>query len=96
MSTVTCAILVKWLFHDAAGLFTLFLVVVGAVQIAVFLKQLRLIRDSLGPAKEAAEAAKDSAEAAHRAIDEAEKRDKILQRAFFGPASENTSPLRAA
>ena len=74
-----------WLFHDAGGFFTSVLVIIGAIQIGVFLRQLRLIRQSLAPAKEAAEAAKDSAEAAHRAIDEAEKRDKILQRAYLWP-----------
>lgn len=42
---------------------SLLLVVVGGVQIAVFLQQLRLIRESLGPAKEAADAAKLNAQA---------------------------------
>jgi hypothetical protein len=72
----------NWLTHDAAGLFTGVLVLVGAVQIGVFLKQLRLIRESLGPAKAAAEAAKESARAAHRAISETEKRDITLHRAY--------------
>jgi hypothetical protein len=72
----------NWLTHDAAGLFTALLVVVGAVQIGVFLKQLRLIRESLAPAKAAAEAAKESARAAHRAIGETEKRDIVLHRAY--------------
>jgi hypothetical protein len=46
------------------------------------LKQLRLIRESLAPAKAAAEAAKESARAAHRAINETEQRDIILHRAY--------------
>jgi hypothetical protein len=74
-----------WLTRDASGAFTCLLVLVGVVQVFVFLKQLRLIRDSLLPAKEAAEAAKESAKVAHRAIDETEKRDKVLQRAYLWP-----------
>jgi hypothetical protein len=81
-----------WLFHDAGGFFTSVLVIIGVIQIGVFLRQLRLIRQSLAPAKEAAEAAKDSAEAAHRAIDEAEKRDKILQRAYLWPGFGKHEP----
>jgi hypothetical protein len=53
----------NWLFNDATGIFTLGLVIVGGVQIAVFLRQLRLIRESLTPAKDAAFAARDSANA---------------------------------
>jgi hypothetical protein len=52
----------NWLTHDVTGVFTLFLVVVGSLQIWVFLRQLRLIRDSLVPAQQAAEAAREAAE----------------------------------
>jgi len=62
---------------------TILLVVVGGVQIIVFLRQLKLIRLSLKPAEEAAKAAQDSAQVAHRVIDEAAKRDKILYRAYI-------------
>jgi hypothetical protein len=54
----------NWLTHDATGIFTGFLVVVGGIQIAVFLRQLSLIRESLIDAKKAARAAQDSADAA--------------------------------
>ena len=54
----------NWLTHDATGLFTGALVIVGGIQIAVFLRQLRLIRESLSPAVQAAEAAQDTAAAA--------------------------------
>jgi hypothetical protein len=52
-----------WITHDAAGFFTIWLVVVGGGQLGLFYFQLRLIRESLGPAKEAAIAAKAAAEA---------------------------------
>jgi hypothetical protein len=52
-----------WLTRDAAGFFTFALAIVGVVQAALFFVQLRLIRESLGPAKEAAKAAQAAAEA---------------------------------
>src|SRR5262245_47806288 len=52
-----------WLTHDAAGLFTFFLFLVGVGQAALFVWQLRLIRKSLGPAEEAARAATGNAQA---------------------------------
>jgi hypothetical protein len=82
---IDCRATWNWLTHDASGAFTSILVLVGVVQIFVFLRQLRLIDNSLVPAKEAAEAAKESAKAAHRAIDETEKRDKVLQRGYLWP-----------
>jgi hypothetical protein len=54
---------VGWLTHDAAGLFTFFLFLVGSAQAGLFVWQLRLIRRSLGPAEEAARAATASAQA---------------------------------
>jgi hypothetical protein len=51
-----------WLTKDAAGFFTFLLVVVGAFQVGLFYVQLRLIRESLTPAKEAADAARAAAE----------------------------------
>jgi hypothetical protein len=75
---------VHW-WQDTLADFTLGLVLVSACQAILFLVQLRLIRQSLEPAKAAAEAAKESARAAHRAIDEAEKRDKVLERAYLWP-----------
>jgi hypothetical protein len=53
-----------WLTKDAAGFFTFALVIVGGLQAIMFLAQLRLIRESLTPAKEAADAAKEAAVAA--------------------------------
>jgi hypothetical protein len=52
-----------WLTKDAGGFFTFALVIVGVLQAALFLVQLKLIRESLGPAKEAARAAQAAAEA---------------------------------
>jgi hypothetical protein len=51
-----------WLTKDAAGFFTFALVIVGFLQILLFLWQLRLIRESLDDTKEAADAAKVAAE----------------------------------
>jgi hypothetical protein len=53
-----------WITHDAAGFFTALLVIVGGVQLALFVWQLALIRESLDDAKIAADAAKESADAA--------------------------------
>ena len=72
-----------WLVHDAAGFFTLWLVIVGGGQVVLFYVQLTLIRESLDDAKISADAAQDSARAANRAIDETEKRDKILRRPYI-------------
>jgi hypothetical protein len=53
-----------WLFRDAAGFFTLCLVVIGGLQLALFYWQLKLIRESLVDAKHAADAATEAAKAA--------------------------------
>lgn len=53
-----------WLTKDAAGFFTFTLFVVGSIQVALFLWQLWLIRESLDDAKIAADAAKEAADAA--------------------------------
>jgi hypothetical protein len=56
-------------FFDPTALFTLCLVIVGGAQLGVFYRQLRLIRESLEPAKAAAEAAKDSANQTKASVD---------------------------
>jgi hypothetical protein len=53
----------SWLTKDAGGFFTFVLVIVGAFQAALFFVQLKLMRESLSPAKEAADAAKLNAQA---------------------------------
>jgi hypothetical protein len=53
---------ISWLTKDAGGFFTFVLVIVGSLQALLFLIQLRLIRESIAPAKEAADAAKLAAE----------------------------------
>jgi hypothetical protein len=67
----------------AVAFFTFCLVAVGAVQAALFLWQLKLIRRGLEPAEEAAKAAQETARVSHRSLDEAAKRDKILYRAYI-------------
>jgi hypothetical protein len=54
----------NWITHDAAGFFTLWLVIIGGGQLMLFFVQLRLIRESLDDAKVAAVAAKEAADAA--------------------------------
>jgi hypothetical protein len=49
---------ISWLTKDAGGFFTFALVIVGLLQALLFWVQLRLIRESLVPTKEAADAAK--------------------------------------
>jgi hypothetical protein len=53
----------SWLTKDAAGFFTFALVIIGTLQAALFFVQLKLIRESLSPAKDAADAAKLNAQA---------------------------------
>jgi hypothetical protein len=53
-----------WLTKDAAGFFTLLLVIVGAIQAFLFVWQLRLIRGSLHEAQRTSTVAKETAEAA--------------------------------
>src|SRR5262249_41825656 len=56
--------MLDWIAHDAAGFFTLWLVVVGVGQAGLFVWQLILIKRSLGDAKKAADAAAEGAGAA--------------------------------
>jgi hypothetical protein len=56
--------MLDWITHDAAGFFSLGLVLVGIGQAALFVWQLILIKRSLGDAKKAADAAAEGAEAA--------------------------------
>jgi hypothetical protein len=52
-----CSSVWRWLTHDASGFFSLWLVLVGIGQAALFYVQLRLMRKTLGPTEKAAEAA---------------------------------------
>ena len=79
-----------WLTHDAAGFFTLWLVVVGLGQAGVSIWQLLLIRGQLGlmreglaDAKEAADAAKELADVAGKAVALAELTAKRQLRAHI-------------
>jgi hypothetical protein len=57
-----------WLIHDAAGFFTLCLVVVGVAQAGLFLWQLRYMRKGLDDTKGASLAAQAAAEAAKEQV----------------------------
>jgi hypothetical protein len=58
---------------DPVAAFTLCLVFVGGLQAYLFLRQLKIINESIGPAKEAAEAAKVAARAATDALRDYER-----------------------
>jgi hypothetical protein len=72
-----------WLHHDAAGFFTAALVLVGAVQLFLFIWQLRLIRTSLDDAKISADAAADAAKAASRQALVAEESLAKIERPYL-------------
>jgi hypothetical protein len=72
-----------WLIHDAAGFFTASLCVIGAVQLALFFWQLRLIRTSLNDAKISADAAADAAKAASRQARVAEETLAKIERPYL-------------
>ena len=73
----------QWLIHDAAGFFTAVLVAVGAVQLVLFIWQLRLIRTSLDDAKISADAAADAAKAASRQAHVAEESLAKIERPYI-------------
>jgi len=68
-----------WITHDAAGFFTLWLVIVGGCQLALFWVQLKYIRESLNDAAAAADAAKNSADLAREEFN-ATQRAKLVVR----------------
>jgi hypothetical protein len=76
---------------DATAFFTLALVVVGSIQLGLFLWQLRLIRKSLIDAQESADAAAKAAEAATRQARVAEDSLTKLERPYLFVF--NLSPL---
>jgi hypothetical protein len=59
----------NWITHDAAGFFTLWLVIVGGTQIGLFYWQLRLIRVAADDAKKAGIAAGRAATATESAVE---------------------------
>ncbi len=71
-----------WVTHDAAGFFTLWLVVVGGGQIGLFYWQLRLIRTAADDAKKAGIAAERAADATAASVDLARDTAKRQLRAY--------------
>lgn len=63
----------SWLTHDAAGFFTLWLVIVGGAQIGLFYWQLRYMRKGVDDAAVAAKAAQQSADTARDAFTKLER-----------------------
>ena len=70
----------RWLTKDAAGFFTFLLVIVGATQAYLFVRQLQVIRISLDEAKKTTAVAKAAADAARHQAENA----KLQLRAFVG------------
>lgn len=58
-----------WLTRDAGGFFTVWLVLVGGAQLALFYVQLRIIRESLDDAKKAADTAERAADASKASLE---------------------------
>jgi hypothetical protein len=71
-----------WMMKDAAGFFTLLLVIVGIGQVILFWYQLKLIRSSLEDAKRAANTATDAANAASRQAYVAEQSLAKIERPY--------------
>jgi hypothetical protein len=71
-----------WVTHDAAGFFTLWLVIVGGAQIGLFYWQLRLIRVAADDAKRAGIAAERAADATAASVDLARDTAKRQLRAY--------------
>lgn len=85
-----------WLTKDAAGFFTLFLVVIGAAQAGLFVWQLRYMSKSLTDAKLLAEAARDSAKTAQQQVEITKIGIFDLERAYLacGPSQITTQFAR--
>jgi hypothetical protein len=89
-----------WLIHDAAGFFTLCLVIVGSGQAGLFIWQLRvmrgqlsLMREGLADAKEAADAAKLSAEVADKSLKLSRETTERQSRAYVSLKEFRKSPM---
>jgi hypothetical protein len=73
----------SWVTHDAAGFFTLWLVVVGGAQIGLFYWQLRLIRIAANDSKAAGDSAERAATATENAVDLSRKTAERQLRAYL-------------
>jgi hypothetical protein len=74
----------NWVTHDAAGFFTLWLVIVGGAQVGLFYWQLRLIRIASDDAKRAGLAAERAADATAASVDLARDTAQRQLRAYIG------------
>ena len=83
----------QWLLNDAAGFFTFVLVIVGVLQLGLFVWQLRLIRESLTDAEFAAKVAQEAAAAATQQAQTAEKSFVSSQRPWVGIDNISDMPL---
>lgn len=72
----------NWVTHDAAGFFTLWLVIVGGGQLGLFYWQLRLIRVAADDAKKAGIAAERAADATTASVDLARSTAEKQLRAY--------------
>jgi hypothetical protein len=72
----------NWVTHDAAGFFTLWLVIVGGGQLGLFYWQLRLIRIAADDAKKAGIAAERAADATTASVDLARSTAEKQLRAY--------------
>jgi hypothetical protein len=86
----------NWLTHDAAGFFTLWLVIVGGGQIGLFYWQLRLIKVAADDAKRAGIAAERAAKATEDAVELSRKTAQRQLRAYVGVQSIGFQPTQDA
>ncbi len=73
----------NWVTHDAAGFFTLWLVIVGALQLGLFAWQLLYMSKGVKDASVAANAAKDASIAARQTVETMERNARIQLRAYL-------------
>lgn len=84
-----------WLHYDAAGYFTFWLVFIGGVQVAIFIWQLRLIRQSLSPAKDAAKAALEGLQQTRDAFEKLQRPYVYVFDVMLKPGIGHSEPILA-
>jgi hypothetical protein len=85
----------NWVTHDAAGFFTLWLVIVGGGQIGLFYWQLRLIKIAADDAKRAGIAAERAAKATEDSVELSRNTAKRQLRAYVLLDSAKVEPVAA-
>jgi hypothetical protein len=77
---------------DAITTFTFALVIVGSLQVCVYCRQARYMRDGLEATRQSAKAAQDSADAAMKSAEVATTTLEVVERAFLSPEKWEFEP----